>query len=80
MSTQTTLNGESLGHPTKEHLTKDRPPGKSLPVNKDREWYCLECRRRITESPDGKEFGHEYKTAGPSRTRCPIRDEQGLHQ
>lgn len=78
MSTQVDLNGDELGHATKDHLTKDRPTGKTLPVEKDREWYCTLCKRRVTEGVDGIEYGHENKSAGENRDRCPIRDEQGM--
>lgn len=75
---QMDLTGEGIAHPTKDHLSKVKPrPGTSqgdMKAEKPREWFCLDCGRRITEGPDGREFGHNRKESSDAG-RCPRRDE-----
>lgn len=75
---QADLTGETVTHPSKDHLTKvpqqDRNNGNVVTTaDKSREWFCTWCGRRVTEGPDGQEFGHHSKrTQEPGR--CPHRD------
>jgi hypothetical protein len=60
--TQTTFDERGHAHaPPAGHLTGERPTDATTThaADGDREWWCVDCRRRVTRSNDGEgEFGH----------------------
>lgn len=58
MSKQQTLTGSA---PPKAHLAAQKPADSpsNLGTDSENEWWCVECRCRITISPNGDaEYGH----------------------
>lgn len=59
---QTTFDARGRAQsPPAPHLTGERPTGAATThsADGDREWWCVDCRRRVTRADDGEgEFGH----------------------
>ena len=60
----------------RNHLSKNSSSTGGFKTKRDNEWYCSECRSRVTVSPDGeREFGHAR--VGNRNGPCEIVTDSG---